>query len=190
MACVLICATMGRPVFFCQRRAGKHGKLFRVVKFRTMLDLVDAKGNPLPDEKRLTPVGELLRRTSVDELPELINVLKGDMSLVGPRPLLIEYLDLYTPEQMRRHDVLPGITGWAQIHGRNDIGWEERFALDVWYVDHWNLKLDLEILWRTVVTVVTQRGINAKGHATMPDFEGSSAGDVNSEGRSIDTINA
>lgn len=173
---VIILVTMGRPIFFRQVRAGQHGRTFTMWKFRTMLDLRDADGNPLPDEVRLTRLGVFLRRTSIDELPELINVLVGDMSLVGPRPLLVEYLRLYTPEQMRRHEVPPGITGWAQINGRNSVEWEERFALDVWYVDNWSLKLDCLILLRTAVTVLTQRGINAEGHSTMPNFTGSPVG--------------
>ena len=162
--------TMGRPVLFRQARPGLHGKPFVMYKFRTMRDLRDAEGNLLPDEARLTPFGRWLRATSLDELPELVNVLRGEMSLVGPRPLLMEYLERYTPEQARRHEVKPGITGWAQIHGRNNLSWEERLRLDVWYVDHWSLWLDLKILWRTLWMVLRREGISAQGHATMPRF--------------------
>ena len=162
--------TMGRPVLFRQARPGLHGKPFVMYKFRTMRDLRDAGGNLLPDEARLTPFGRWLRATSLDELPELVNVLRGEMSLVGPRPLLMEYLERYTPEQARRHEVKPGITGWAQIHGRNNLSWEERLRLDVWYVDHWSLWLDLKILWRTLWMVLRREGISAQGHATMPRF--------------------
>ena len=165
--------TMGRPVLFRHVRPGLHGKPFVMYKFRTMRDLRDAEGNLLPDEARLTPFGRWLRTTSLDELPELVNVLRGEMSLVGPRPLLMEYLERYTPEQARRHEVKPGITGWAQIHGRNNLSWEERLRLDVWYVDHWNSWLDLKILWRTLWMVLRREGISAQGHATMPEFRGS-----------------
>jgi len=165
--------TMGRPVLFRHVRPGLHGKPFVMYKFRTMRDLRDAEGNLLPDEARLTPFGRWLRTTSLDELPELVNVLRGEMSLVGPRPLLMEYLERYTPEQARRHEVKPGITGWAQIHGRNNLSWEERLRLDVWYVDHWSLWLDLKILWRTLWMVLRREGISAQGHATMPEFRGS-----------------
>ncbi|MEN3185334.1 MAG: sugar transferase [Atribacterota bacterium] len=168
----LIYFTMGRPVLFRQRRPGLHGKPFLLYKFRTMLVLYDQEGNPLPDEKRLTKLGKFLRRTSLDELPELWNILRGDMSFVGPRPLLMEYLSRYTPEQARRHEVKPGLTGWAQVHGRNAISWEEKFKLDVWYVDHWNLKLDLQILWKTLFLVLKGEGISAEGHVTMPEFRG------------------
>jgi len=165
--------TMGRPVLFRQARPGLHGKPFVMYKFRTMRDLRDAEGNLLPDEARLTPFGRWLRATSLDELPELVNVLRGEMSLVGPRPLLMEYLERYTPEQARRHEVKPGITGWAQIHGRNNLSWDERFKLDVWYVDNWSLWLDVKILWRTLWMVLRREGISAQGHATMPEFRGS-----------------
>lgn len=165
--------TMGRPVLFRQVRPGLHGKPFVMYKFRTMRDLRDAEGKLLPDEMRLTPFGRWLRATSLDELPELLNVLRGEMSLVGPRPLLMEYLERYTPEQARRHEVKPGITGWAQIHGRNNLSWDERFKLDVWYVDNWSLWLDLKILWRTLWMVLRREGISAQGHATMPEFRGS-----------------
>jgi sugar transferase EpsL len=167
---LLVWRTMGRPVLFRQARPGLHGKPFVMYKFRTMRDLRDAEGNLLPDEARLTPFGRWLRSTSLDELPELLNVLRGEMSLVGPRPLLMEYLERYTPEQARRHEVKPGITGWAQIHGRNNLSWEERLRLDVWYVDHWSLWLDLKILWRTLWMVLRREGISAQGHATMPRF--------------------
>ncbi|NSW75757.1 MAG: sugar transferase [Candidatus Atribacteria bacterium] len=169
---LLIYFTMGRPVFFRQRRPGLYGKPFLLYKFRTMLELYDNEGKPLPDEKRLTKLGKFLRRTSLDELPELWNILRGDMSFVGPRPLLMEYLPRYTPEQARRHEVKPGLTGWAQVNGRNAISWEEKFKLDVWYVDHWSLALDFRILWRTLFLVLKGEGINAEGHATMPEFRG------------------
>jgi len=169
---VLIRLKMGSPVLFCQTRPGLNGKPFTLYKFRTMKDEYDVNGNLLPDEKRLTPIGQFLRSTSLDELPELWNVLKGEMSLVGPRPLLMEYLELYTPEQARRHEVKPGITGWAQINGRNALNWEDKFKLDVWYVDHWGIGLDFKILWLTLVKVVKREGISADGHATMPEFKG------------------
>ena len=166
---------MGRPVLFAQDRPGWHGRIFRIYKFRTMNDLRSPEGGLLPDEARITRVGKLLRATSLDELPELFNVLKGDMSLVGPRPLRVEYLELYTAEQARRHEVRPGITGWAQVNGRNAQSWEERFQYDVWYVDHWSLPLDFKILWRTVLKVIRGEGISARDHATMPFFTGSKA---------------
>ncbi|MCF6191762.1 MAG: sugar transferase [Candidatus Hydrothermae bacterium] len=169
---LLIWITMGRPVLFRQERAGRYGRPFRILKFRTMLDLRDASGQPLPDEQRLTRLGRWLRRFSLDELPEFFNVLRGEMSLVGPRPLYVKYIARYTPEQARRLEVRPGITGWAQIHGRNLLPWKERFALDVWYVDHWNLCLDLKILFMTVFQVIRGTGISARGHATMPEFLG------------------
>ena len=170
---LLVWRTMGRPVLFRQARPGLHGKPFVMYKFRTMRDLRDAEGKLLPNEARLTPFGRWLRSTSLDELPELLNVLRGEMSLVGPRPLLMEYLERYTPEQARRHEVKPGITGWAQIHGRNNLSWDERFKLDVWYVDNWSLWLDVKILWRTLWVVLRREGISAQGHATMPEFRGS-----------------
>lgn len=170
----IVAVDLGRPVLFVQERSGLNGRPFRMYKFRTMRNDLDDNGNLLPDEKRLTPVGRFLRSSSLDELPELLNVIKGDMSLVGPRPLLLEYLDRYTPEQARRLLVPPGITGWAQVNGRNAITWEEKFILDVWYVDNWSLWLDIQILWRTVIAVITRRGISAEGHATMPVFEGTS----------------
>jgi lipopolysaccharide/colanic/teichoic acid biosynthesis glycosyltransferase len=166
-------AKSGRPVLFRQVRPGRGGKPFEVLKFGSMRDVRDAAGRPLPDAERLTEFGAFLRRTSLDELPELWNVLRGDMSLVGPRPLLMQYLDRYTPEQARRHEVRPGITGWAQVNGRNALTWEERFRLDVWYVDHCSLILDLRILVMTAWKVLTGVGISASGHATMPEFEGS-----------------
>jgi lipopolysaccharide/colanic/teichoic acid biosynthesis glycosyltransferase len=164
---------LGSPVFFTQVRPGLHGKLFKMVKFRTMTDERGADDQLLPDAVRLTPFGRWLRATSLDELPELWNVLKGDMSLVGPRPLLMEYLPLYTPEQARRHNVRPGITGWAQVNGRNALSWEDKFKLDVWYVKHRSLWLDIRILWLTVKKVLVRDGISAAGEATMPRFEGS-----------------
>jgi len=163
---------LGSPVLFRQVRPGLQGRPFEMIKFRTMRDAVDSNGRPLPDEDRLTPFGRWLRSTSLDELPELWNVLKGDMSLVGPRPLLMEYLPLYSPEQARRHEVRPGITGWAQVNGRNAISWEEKFALDVWYVDHHNLWLDMKILYMTLRKVLVRDGISAEGEATMPKFRG------------------
>lgn len=164
---------LGSPVLFRQVRPGMHGKPFEMIKFRTMLDAVDAQGNVLPDEVRLTSFGLFLRSTSLDELPELWNVLKGDMSLVGPRPLLMEYLPLYSPEQARRHEVRPGVTGWAQINGRNAISWEDKFKLDVWYVDNQSLWLDIKIIFLTIKKVVVRDGISAEGEATMSKFTGS-----------------
>ena len=163
---------LGSPVLFHQVRPGLHGRPFQMVKFRTMTDERGADGVLLPDAQRLTPYGRFLRASSLDELPELWNVLKGDMSLVGPRPLLMEYLPLYTPEQARRHDVRPGITGWAQVNGRNAISWEGKFALDVWYVEHRSLWLDMRILWMTVRKVLVRDGISAAGEATMTRFTG------------------
>jgi len=163
---------IGRPIFFRQRRPGLHGVPFELLKFRTMTDAADAAGRTLPDDQRLGRFGAMLRELSLDELPELLNVLKGDMSLVGPRPLLMQYLGRYDATQARRHDVRPGITGWAQINGRNAISWEERFALDVWYVDHHSLWLDFRILLVTVKKVFRREGITQPGHATMPEFMG------------------
>jgi len=168
--------SMGHPIIFKQLRPGKDGKPFYMYKFRTMLELKDDEGNYLPDEKRLTTFGRLLRRYSLDELPELWNVIKNDMSLVGPRPLLMEYIDYYTPEQARRHEVKPGITGLAQISGRNAISWEDKFNLDVWYVDNWSLRLDLEIIFLTILKVLKGEGISAAGHVTMPKFKGKNDG--------------
>lgn len=169
---VLIRIKLGSPIFFTQDRLGKDGKVFKMIKFRTMLDAVDKWGEPLPDEERITSFGQLLRSTSIDELPELINVFKGDMSLVGPRPLLVEYKELYSPEQFRRHEVRPGITGWAQVNGRNTLGWSERFKLDVEYVDNYNLFMDIKILFMTVLKVVKRDGISQEGHVTMEKFNG------------------
>ncbi|PLX87858.1 MAG: sugar transferase [Desulfuromonas sp.] len=163
---------LGRPILFCQQRPGLQGKPFKMYKFRTMRNAIGADGRSLPDEQRLTRFGALLRSTSLDELPELINVLRGEMSLVGPRPLLMEYLPLYSTEQARRHEVRPGITGWAQVNGRNAISWDEKFKLDVWYVDNRSIGLDLKILWRTVVKVFVREGISADGQATMEKFRG------------------
>lgn len=163
---------MGSPVLFRQLRPGLNGKPFEMVKFRTMKDAVDAAGNPLPDSERMTPFGQFLRSSSLDELPELWNVLKGDMSLVGPRPLLMEYLPLYSTEQYRRHEARPGVTGWAQINGRNSLSWDEKFKLDVWYVDNRSLWLDIKILFLTVKKVVVRDGISADGEATMSKFTG------------------
>jgi len=163
---------IGKPILFRQQRPGFHGKPFQVLKFRTMTNARNNAGNLLPDAQRLTRFGRFLRSTSLDELPEIINVLRGEMSLVGPRPLLMEYLPRYTPEQARRHEVRPGITGWAQVNGRNAISWERKFELDVWYVDHHTLWLDLKILALTVIQVFRRDGISAEGHATMPAFTG------------------
>jgi sugar transferase EpsL len=162
--------TMGSPAFFRQRRPGLHGKPFVIYKFRTMTDARDREGNLLPDEQRLTRLGRFLRATSLDELPELINIIKGDMSLVGPRPLLMQYLERYTPEQMRRHEVRPGLTGWAQVNGRNAISWEQKFKLDVWYVDNQSLWLDVKIILMTVWKVIKREGISAEGEATVGEF--------------------
>jgi lipopolysaccharide/colanic/teichoic acid biosynthesis glycosyltransferase len=169
---LLIRVKLGRPVFFVQYRPGYQGRLFRLIKFRTMAPVITEEDRALPDDARLTPLGRWLRQWSLDELPEFWNVLKGEMSLVGPRPLLPEYLARYTPEQARRHDVLPGITGWAQINGRNHLSWEEKFQLDLWYVEHWTPVLDLRIIMKTVLQVLRRQGIASQGHATMPEFEG------------------
>ncbi len=169
---LLIWLSMGQPIFFRQNRPGWHGKPFEMIKFRTMAHCRDAQGLLLPDHERLTPLGKLLRSLSLDELPELFNVLQGDMSLVGPRPLLMRYLDRYTPEQRRRHDVKPGITGWAQVNGRNDLTWEEKFSLDLWYVAHQTLWLDLKILVLTVVEIFRRKGINKAGYVGMEEFLG------------------
>ena len=168
----LIRSKLGSPVFFRQMRPGLHGKPFEMVKFRTMTDERDPDGALLPDAMRLTPFGRALRASSLDELPELWNVLKGDMSLVGPRPLLMEYLPLYSPEQARRHEVRPGVTGWAQVNGRNALSWEDKFKLDLWYVEHQSLSLDIRILWLTVRKVLVREGISATGEATMNKFTG------------------
>jgi lipopolysaccharide/colanic/teichoic acid biosynthesis glycosyltransferase len=169
---VLVRLRMGSPVLFRQQRPGLHGQPFTLLKFRTMTDRRDASGAPLPDAERLTALGRFLRRSSLDELPELVNVLAGEMSLVGPRPLLMEYLPLYSAEQARRHDVRPGITGWTQVNGRNALTWEEKFSLDVWYVDHRSLRLDIAILARTAGQVLSGHGVSAPGHATMENFRG------------------
>lgn len=170
LVALLVWLTMGRPILFTQVRPGLHGKPFRMYKFRTMRNAFDPDGRPLPDEQRLTPFGRFLRATSLDELPELWNVLRGEMSLVGPRPLLMQYLERYTPEQRRRHEVRPGITGWAQVNGRNAISWEQKFEYDVWYVDNYSFWLDMKILALTVVRVFRRDGISAEGHATAPEF--------------------
>ncbi|MEK5754854.1 sugar transferase [Acinetobacter variabilis] len=163
---------LGSPVLFRQVRPGLHGKPFEMIKFRTMKDAVDEQGNPLPDSERLTSFGQMLRSTSLDEMPELWNVIKGDMSIVGPRPLLMEYLPLYSPEQAKRHDVRPGMTGHAQVNGRNAIGWEEKFKLDTWYVEHQSTLLDFKIMFKTVHKVLAKDDISAEGDATMPKFTG------------------
>ncbi len=170
---VLVLVFLGSPVFFVQIRPGRHGKPFRIYKFRTMTEERDADGVLLPNSERLTGLGRFLRSTSLDELPELWNVFIGDMSLVGPRPLLMEYLELYSHDQARRHEVRPGITGWAQVNGRNTIGWEEKFILDVWYVDNRSFWLDLKILFMTAGNVISRKGINASEKVTMPRFNGS-----------------
>jgi lipopolysaccharide/colanic/teichoic acid biosynthesis glycosyltransferase len=174
---LLIRRRLGSPILFRQVRPGKDGKPFEMLKFRSMTDARDTDGVLLPDADRLTPFGQFLRSTSLDELPELWNVLKGDMSLVGPRPLLMEYLPLYSPEQARRHEVRPGVTGWAQVNGRNALSWEEKFALDIWYVDNRSLRLDLKIIVATIGKVVKRSGISADGEATMPRFEGHKRGE-------------
>lgn len=169
---------LGSPVLFRQVRPGLYGKPFEMIKFRTMRDALDEEGKPLPDAQRMTPFGSFLRASSLDELPELWNVLKGDMSLVGPRPLLMEYLPLYSPEQYRRHDARPGVTGWAQINGRNALGWDEKFKLDVWYVDNQSLWLDIKILFLTVKKVLVRDGISGEGEVTMARFTGKEKLDV------------
>lgn len=170
---LLIRIFLGSPVIFRQTRPGLHGKPFQMIKFRSMTNAKDANGKLLPDDQRLPKFGKLLRATSLDELPELFNVLKGEMSLVGPRPLLMQYLDRYTEDQARRHEALPGITGWAQVNGRNAISWERKFELDVWYIDHWSFGLDLKILWMTVLKVVKRSDISAGDHVTVSEFMGS-----------------
>jgi len=167
----LFFANSGKPFFF-QARPGKGGKIFRIVKFKTMNDKKDAAGNLLSDAERLTPIGAFVRKTSLDEIPQLINVLKGDMSLIGPRPLLVQYLPLYSAEQARRHDVRPGITGWAQVNGRNAISWKQKFAYDVWYVDHISFLLDVKIFFLTIKKVFVREGISADGHVTITPFTG------------------
>lgn len=165
-------ANKGAGAFFTQERPGRNGKIFKVIKFKTMTDERGADGNLLPDAERLTPVGRFVRSTSIDELPQLINVLKGDMALIGPRPLLVQYLPLYSPEQARRHEVRPGITGWAQCHGRNSISWTEKFKLDVWYVDHCTLITDIKVIFITIKKVLVRDGISQEGNATMEPFNG------------------
>lgn len=165
-------ANKGAGAFFFQDRPGKNAKIFKVIKFKTMTDERDAEGNLLPDAQRLTKVGKFVRSTSIDELPQLINVLKGDMALIGPRPLLVQYLPLYSPEQARRHEVRPGISGWAQCHGRNSISWAEKFKLDVWYVDHCTLWTDIKVIWITIITVIQRKGINQNETTTMEAFNG------------------
>jgi sugar transferase EpsL len=171
---LLVRIVHGRPVLFGQVRPGYRGRLFRIFKFRTMSNARAANGDLLPDAKRLTPLGRFLRASSLDELPELFNILRGEMSLVGPRPLLVQYLERYSPEQARRHDVLPGLTGWAQVNGRNALTWEDKFRLDVWYVDHWSFWLDLKIIFLTFWKVFKREGISQPGHATAEEFMGSS----------------
>lgn len=170
---IMVKIKLGSPILFTQDRIGKDNKIFKMMKFRTMKDGVDKNGNLLPDSERLTSFGKLLRSTSLDELPELINILKGDMSLIGPRPLLVEYLPLYSEEQKRRHDVLPGLTGWAQINGRNAISWNEKFKLDVFYVDNWSIGLDLKIFFLTFYKLFKRDGISKEGMATTIKFDGS-----------------
>jgi lipopolysaccharide/colanic/teichoic acid biosynthesis glycosyltransferase len=177
LVALLVALEHGVPVLFVQMRPGLSGKPFRMYKFRTMTDERDHAGSLLPDEQRLTTLGRVLRATSLDELPELINVFTGDMSLVGPRPLLMEYLPLYSAEQARRHEVRPGITGWAQVNGRNGLAWEDKFKLDVWYVDNYSLLLDLRILWMTLVKVLRREGISEEGGVTMSRFTGNGGTD-------------
>ncbi|MFL1536040.1 sugar transferase [Paraclostridium bifermentans] len=169
---ILIRIKLGSPIFFTQDRVGKDGKVFKIVKFRTMLEAYDKSGEPLSDKERVTSFGNFLRSTSLDELPELINVLKGDMSLVGPRPLLVEYIDLYSKEQFRRHEVRPGMTGWAQVNGRNNLNWDDKFKMDVEYIDNVNLLLDIKILFLTIFKVLKRDGISKDGHVTIDKFKG------------------
>ena len=175
LLCTIIClmiANKGSGVFFFQERPGLKGKIFRIIKFKTMTDQKDADGNLLPDKDRLTPIGQFIRSTSIDELPQLINVLKGEMALIGPRPLLVKYLPLYSKEQARRHEVRPGITGWAQVHGRNALSWTRKFELDVWYVDHVSFLIDLKVLLLTIKNVLKRSDISYEGEATMAPFDG------------------
>ena len=182
LVALMVRRKLGSPVIFTHERPGKQGKPFKMMKFRTMLNTTDDQGKLLPNEERHTPFGKKLRSMSLDELPELFNVLKGEMSLVGPRPLLMEYLPLYNPQQMRRHEVPPGITGWAQINGRNAISWEKKFELDVWYVEHFNLLLDLKILWLTLWKVIRREGVNQSSEVTMEKFRGSESVKGNEKG--------
>lgn len=177
---ILVCLKIGHPILYRQQRPGYGGKPFFIYKFRSMTDARDSNGDLLPDSERLTRLGRFLRSSSLDELPEIINILRGEMSWVGPRPLLMQYLKRYTPEQMRRHDVLPGVTGWAQVNGRNVLSWREKFRLDVWYVDHWNFWLDIRILLMSVGKVLRREGISQEGHATAEEFMGDDA--LNGEG--------
>ncbi|MEG0611130.1 MAG: sugar transferase [Clostridium sp.] len=170
---LLVRTKLGSPIFFVQKRVGKDNKVFNMIKFRTMLEVKNTDGKELPDSERLTKLGRILRALSIDEMPELINVIKGDMSLVGPRPLLVEYLERYSKEQLRRHNVLPGITGWAQINGRNAISWTEKFRLDLWYIDNWSLHLDFKIIFLTIYKVIKRDGINQDDKITMEYFNGS-----------------
>lgn len=172
MIAVLVYFKLGSPILFTQKRVGKNNKIFKMYKFRTMVDAIDKQGNLLPDEERLTEFGKLLRSTSLDELPELINIFKGDMSIVGPRPLLVEYLPLYNKRQAKRHDVMPGLTGWAQINGRNSIAWKEKFELDIWYIENWSLVLDIKIVFMTIGKVLRRSGISHGGEVTMEKFTG------------------
>jgi lipopolysaccharide/colanic/teichoic acid biosynthesis glycosyltransferase len=171
-AAIAIRATMGTPVLFRQQRPGRQGRPFMLYKLRTMRDAHDASGKPLPDDQRMTKLGEFLRSTSIDELPQLVNVLRGDLSIVGPRPLLMEYLPRYSTEQARRHDVLPGITSWTAINGRNNLSWPEKLALDVWYVDHWSLTLDARIIFNTISLVLGRKGVSRDGYVTTAEFRG------------------
>jgi len=180
---IIIKLDSGGSIFFRQKRPGLHGKPFTLYKFRTMRDINDEDGNLLPDADRLTGFGRLLRSTSLDELPELFNVLRGEMSIVGPRPLLMQYLDRYTPEQARRHEVKPGITGWAQVNGRNAISWEDKFKLDVWYVDNQSLRLDIKIIALTIKKILKREGINQPGQATMEEFFGNNHSTKRVEGK-------
>jgi len=172
LVCYKVKRNLGSPIFFLQERPGKNGKLFKMIKFRSMKDAVDKDGNPLPDEKRITPFGQKLRSTSLDEMPQLINVLKGDMSIVGPRPMLKEFVELYSPEQARRLEVRPGMTGLAQISGRNELGYEERFKCDVWYVDNHNILVDFKIKFKTIRVMTKREGVNAPGHVGPSLFQG------------------
>lgn len=190
LVALAIWLNMGTPVVFRQVRPGYKGRLFTIYKFRTMRNATGPDGRPLPDEQRLTTLGKIIRKTSMDELPQLVNVIKGEMSFVGPRPLLTAYLERYSPEQARRHDVPPGITGWAQVNGRNAISWEQKFEYDVWYVDNWSLLLDLRILALTLLKVVRPEGISQAGSATMEEFMGSPATSENGESDQAQTKDA